>query len=207
MGTTAWPIHTIGHSNHSAEEFVALLGGSGVDLVVDVRSAPRSRWVPHFNPDSLEPILEHAGIEYSFMGVELGGRPADRSSYDADGRVAYERAAMADDFCDGVALLIRQADERRIALLCMEKNPLECHRALLVARALAEQGVDVQHILPDGAVESHETLMNRLLESQGLPPQPDLFRTREDVIADAIRQQAGRVAYVAEGRQEYTEAH
>ena len=65
----------------------------------------------------------------------------------------------------------------------------------------------MQHILPDGAVESHEALMNRLLESQGLPPQPDLFRTREDVIADAIRQQASRVAYVAEGRQEYTEAH
>ena len=207
MGTTAWPVFTIGHSNHSADEFVALLGASDVDLVVDVRSAPRSRWVPHFNPDSLEPILEHAGIEYSFMGVELGGRPADRSSYDADGRVSYERAAMADDFCDGIALLIRQADERRIALLCMEKDPLECHRALLVARALADQGVDVQHILPDGAVESHEALMNRLLESQGLPPQPDLFRTREDVIADAIRQQASRVAYVAEGRQEYTEAH
>ena len=107
MGTTAWPVCTIGHSNHSADEFVALLGASGVDLVVDVRSAPRSRWVPHFNPDSLEPILERAEIEYSFMGVELGGRPADRSSYDADGRVSYERAAMADDFCDGIALLIQ----------------------------------------------------------------------------------------------------
>ena len=207
MSVTQHPVCTVGHSNHSADEFLALLTAQRIDLVVDVRSAPRSRWVPHFNPDSLEPILERAEIEYSFMGMELGGRPADRSSYDPDGRVSYERAAMADDFCDGIALLIRQADERRIALLCMEKDPLECHRALLVARALEEQGVDVQHILSGGAVESHEALMNRLLESQGLPPQPDLFRTREDVIADAIRQQAGRVAYVAEGRQEYTEAH
>ena len=101
----------------------------------------------------------------------------------------------------------RQADERRIALLCMERDPLECHRALLVARALAEQGVDVRHIQWDGGVESHGELMDRLLESLGLPPQPDLFRTREDVIADAVRHQAGRVAYVAEGRGAYAQAH
>ncbi len=198
---------TIGHSNHSIEDFVSLLADNGVNMVVDVRSAPRSRWVPHFNPDNLEPALERVGIDYAYMGQELGGRPNDRSAYEEDGRVSYERAALADDFTDGVAVLVRQADERIIALLCMERDPLECHRALLVARALAEQGVDVRHILPDGEVENHEQLMGRLLESLGLPPQPDLFRTQEDVIADAIRQQAGRVAYVAEERAKYAQAH
>lgn len=207
MTATEHPIFTIGHSNHSMEDFAALLADNGVTMVADVRSAPRSRWVPHFNPDNLEPALEQAGIDYAFMGRELGGRPNDRSAYDADGRVSYERAAMADDFSDAIASLIRQADERRIVLLCMERDPLECHRALLVGRALAEQGVDVRHILQQGDVESHEELMDRLLESFGLPPQPDLFRTREDVIADAIRQQAGRVAYVAEERADYAKAH
>ena len=207
MTATEHPIFTIGHSDHSIEGFLALLADNGVNMVVDVRSAPRSRWVPHFNPDNLEPALERAGIDYAYMGKELGGRPADRSAYDANGRVSYERAAMADDFADAVASLIRQADERRIVLLCMERDPLECHRALLVARALAEQGVDVLHILTDGAVENHDALMNRLLESLGMPPQPDLLRTREDVIADAIRHQAGRVAYVAESRGEYAQTH
>ncbi len=207
MTSTEHPIFTIGHSDHSIENFVALLADTGVNMVVDVRSSPRSRWVPHFNPDSLEPALERTGIDYAYMGRELGGRPNDRSAYDADGRVSYERAAMGDDFSDAIASLIRQADERRIVLLCMERDPLECHRALLVARALAEQGVEVRHILSDGGVESHEALMDRLLESFGLPPQPDLFRTREDVIADAIRQQAGRVAYVAEQGAEYAQSH
>ena len=207
MTVTEHPIFTIGHSDHSIENFVALLGDNDVNMVVDVRSAPRSRWVPHFNPDNLEPALERVGIDYAFMGQELGGRPNDRSAYEADGRVSYERAALADDFTDGVAVLVRQADERIIALLCMERDPLECHRALLVARALAEQGVDMQHILLDGSVENHDTLMDRLLESLGLPPQPDLLRTREDVIADAVRQQAGRVAYVAEGHADYAQAH
>ena len=207
MTATEHPIFTIGHTDHSIEGFLALLADNGVNMVVDVRSAPRSRWVPHFNPDNLEPVLERAGIDYAYMGKELGGRPADRSAYDANGRVSYERAAMADDFSDAIASLIRQADELRIVLLCMERDPLECHRALLVARALAEQGVDVRHILTDGAVESHDALMNRLLESLGMPPQPDLLRTREDVIADAIRHQAGRVAYVAESRGEYAQTH
>lgn len=207
MTATEHPIFTIGHSNHSIEDFFALLADNGVNLVVDVRSAPRSRWVPHFNPDNLEPALERVDIDYAYMGRELGGRPNDRSAYEEDGRVSYERAAMADDFSDAIASLIRQAGERRIVLLCMERDPLECHRALLVARALTEQGVEVRHILQDGDVESHEALMDRLLESFGLPPQPDLFRTREDVIADAIRQQAGRVAYVAEGHGEYAQTH
>ncbi len=207
MTATEHPIFTIGHSNHSIEDFVALLADNSVNMVVDVRSAPRSRWVSHFNPDNLEPALERTGIDYAYMGKELGGRPNDRTAYNADGRVSYERAAMADDFSDAIASLVRQADERRIVLLCMERDPLECHRALLVARALAEQEVDVRHILTDGSVESHEELMDRLLESLGLPPQPDLLRTREDVIADAIRQQAGRVAYVAESRGEYAQAH
>ena len=207
MTATEHPIFTIGHSDHSIGDFVALLADNGVNMVVDVRSAPRSRWVPHFNPDNLEPALERVGIDYAFMGQELGGRPNDRSAYEEDGRVSYERAALADDFTDGVAVLVRQADERTIALLCMERDPLECHRALLVARALAEQDVDMRHILPDGGVENHDALMDRLLKSLGLPPQPDLLRTREDVIADAIRQQAGRVAYVAEERTEYARAH
>ena len=202
------PIFTIGHSNHSMEEFSALLAENAVTMVVDVRSSPRSRWVPHFNPNNLEPALEQAGIEYAFMGRELGGRPDDRSVYDAGGRVSYERAALADDFSDAIGSLIRQADERRIALLCMERDPLECHRALLVARELADRGVEVQHILHEGAVESHDALMVRLLETQGQPSQPDLFRTYEDVVSDAVRQQAGRVAFqVAERSAPYGSRH
>ena len=203
MGTTAWPVYTIGHSNHSAEEFLQLLRGHEINQVMDVRSSPRSRWVPHFNPDQLEELLENAGIDYALAGGELGGRPADRSAYDADGRVSYDRVAETDVFDDGIARVVRAADERCIALLCMERDPLDCHRALLVARALGERGVEVEHILGDGSLETHDATMTRLLESLKMPLNGDMFRTREDIVTDAIDRRSRKVAYVAEQPTEY----
>ncbi len=207
IGSTTYPVFTIGHSNHSEEDFVALLRRSGIEQVMDVRSAPRSRWVPHFNPDRLELILEKAGIDYAYAGGELGGRPMDRALYDSDGSVSYERVATCDDFDQGIARVLRAADERRVALMCMERDPLDCHRTLLVARALAERGVAVEHILPDGALLSHEAVMTRLVADMNLPPNGDMFRTREDVTAEAINKKSRQVAYVAEATAEYRVTH
>ena len=117
------------------------------------------------------------GIGYVFLGGELGGRPADRSCYDADGRVRYDRLADTDLFDDGIRRIIRSADERRIALMCTEKEPLECHRTLLVARTLTERGVPVAHILDDGRLENHAATMDRLLDKFKLPHNGDLFMT------------------------------
>ena len=190
-------VFTIGHSNHSAEEFIALLKQHSVDEVVDVRSSPYSRYTMQFNQALMEKALEAAGINYMFLGAELGGRPTDPSCYDADGRVLYERIANTDVFEDGLARLIRNADERRIALMCAEKEPLDCHRTLLVARALMERGVDVQHILADGSLEGHEFAMDRLMHVLKLPPNGDLFRSKAEILADALMIQEKRVAYIS----------
>ena len=173
-----------------------LLQEHGVDEVVDVRSSPSSRYTAHFNYDVLDRALEKAGIGYVFMGGELGGRPADRSCYDSDGRVLYDRLADTDPFDDGIRRLMRDADERRIVLMCSEKEPLDCHRALLIAKTLTERGVAVEHILSDGSVEDHDEAMNRLMDIFRLPHHGDLFRSRGEVIADALTRQAKRVAYV-----------
>ena len=93
MSKTQYPVFTIGHSNHSLEHFIELLRAHEVDEVVDVRSAPYSRYAPHFNRDELEDALEKVGVDYLFMGDELGGRPADRSCYDDTGRVVYDKVA------------------------------------------------------------------------------------------------------------------
>ncbi len=196
MSKTQYPIFTIGHSNHSLERFIKFLRAHGVDEVVDVRSTPYSGYTPHFNRDSLEDALEKVGIDYLFMGGELGGRPVDRSCYDDDGRVMYDRVAKTDAFNDGVKDLIRNADERCIALMCSEKESLECHRTLLVAHNLAQRGVAVQHILANERLESHDEAMNRLLGIFQLPPDGDMFRTRDDVIAEAVALQAKRFAFV-----------
>ena len=198
MSTTQYPVFTVGHSNHSSGAFLALLEEYGVDEMADVRSSPYSRYTPHFNQDTLNGALDGVGIGYVFLGGELGGRPADRSCYDADGRVRYDRLADTDLFDDGIRRIIRSADERRIALMCTEKEPLECHRTLLVARTLTERGVPVAHILDDGRLENHAATMDRLLDKFKLPHNGDLFRSRDEVIADVLTRQAKRVGYVGE---------
>ena len=196
MSLTQYPVFTIGHSNHAPAAFSALLVRHGVDAVADVRSAPYSRYTPHFNHDALSALLDDLGIAYDFLGGELGGRPADRSCYDAAGRVRYDRVAATDAFDDGIRRIIHNADDRRIALLCSEKEPLECHRTLLIARNLAARGVVVEHILADGALESQDAAMSRLVDLHKLPQQGDLFRSRDDIIAAALERQAQKFAYV-----------
>lgn len=197
---TTFPVLTIGHSNHPLADFTALLQQHGVSTVADVRTAPHSRYSPQFNHAALRDSLETVGIDYAFLGGELGGRPADRSCYDADGRVLYERVAETDAFDDGIRAVMHLAEQGCVALMCSEKEPLDCHRTLLVARALAERGVAVRHILAEGGVEDHDATMDRLVEedrresSLDLYPSGDMFRSRADVVADAIARRAGKVA-------------
>ncbi len=210
VSPTQYPVLTVGHSNHAPDAFIKLLIRHGVDEVADVRSAPYSRYAPHFNHDALPGLLGDVGIGYLFLGGELGGRPADRACYDADGRVMYDRVAETDGFDDGIRRIIRNAGERRIALMCSEKEPLECHRTLLVARSLAGRGVAVAHILADGRLENYDDAISRLVDIFKLPQQGDLFRSRDDVIANALRRQAQKFAYIGArppaGRVEWEDA-
>ena len=187
---------TIGHSNHPVKAFVALLRQHGVTALADVRSAPYSRFAPQFNREALERSLKAHSIKYVFLGRELGARPDDRSCYE-NGRVQYARLARTDLFRSGLNRVVRGANDYCVALMCAEKEPLECHRALLVARALDELDVPVEHILPDGRLESHGDAMLRLLKVVRLPSQ-DLFRSRRELIALALAQQEERIAYVDE---------
>ena len=196
MSEQVSPIFTIGHSTHTFEAFVALLKQHGVTALADVRSAPFSRFNPQFNKDALELGLKAQGIKYVFLGRELGARSDDRSCYE-NGRVQYARLARTDLFHRGIERVLRGAHEHRVALMCAEKEPLECHRTLLVARALDEQGVAVDHILSDGRLEAHRDAMERLLDVTRLPHE-DLFRSRQELIAQALARHEDRVAYVDE---------
>ena len=209
MSATQHPVLTIGHSNHSLEAFLELLRTHAIDEVADVRSSPYSRYTPHFSHGVLSEALDRGGIGYAFLGGELGGRPSDRSCYDSDGRVRYDRVAATDLFDDGIRQIIHGADERRIVLMCAEKEPLDCHRTLLVARALVDREVDVAHIHADGSLEEHAAAMDRLVSLHKLSPieQMDMFatadsgngglpRSRDELIADAMARQTAKVAYV-----------
>ena len=190
------PVFTVGHSTHSLKAFVALLSQHEVTALADVRSAPYSRFNPQFNKDVLERGLKESGIKYVFLGRQLGARSDDPSCY-ANGRVQYSRLARTELFHNGLERVTRGANQHRIALVCAEKEPLDCHRTLLVARALDELGIPVQHILADGRLESHADAMTRLLDVVGLPRE-DLFRSWNELIAEALARQEDRVAYVDE---------
>lgn len=144
---------TVGHSNHSAEQFLALLAAHGVGVVADVRSWPRSRYADWANVDQLPGLLRAAGVRYAFLGNELGGRPRDDSAYNAAGHVLYGRIASSDAFRQGLDRLKRGLSEYRAAAMCSEENPEHCHRRLLIAKVLIEQGVEVDHIRGDGRLE------------------------------------------------------
>lgn len=188
------PVFTIGHSTHSIEAFLELLRLHGVTAVADVRSAPYSRFNPQFNKEGLELELKAHSIKYVFLGRELGARSDDRSCYE-NGRIQYGRLARTELFHSGIERILRGSQEHGIAVMCAEKEPLDCHRTLLVARALAERGLVVEHILPDGRLESHEATMERLLDVVSLPHE-DLFRTKEQLLAEALARQEDRIAYV-----------
>ena len=194
MNEASGTVLTIGHSTHALEAFVALLQRHQVTAVADVRSAPYSRFNPQFNRDSFADALDAQGIRYVYLGDSLGGRSGDPACYE-DGRIRYDRVATTESFKRGLARVVHGAAKHRIALMCAEKEPLDCHRTLLVARALDERGVDVAHIHAGGGLEPHREAMDRLLGILNLP-RDDLYRTREELIATAVSRQAERVAYV-----------
>lgn len=188
MNEARHTVLTIGHSTHALEAFVALLRQHGVTAVADVRSAPYSRFNPQFNREPLAEALGSEGVRYVYLGKELGGRSEDPACHEG-GRIRYDRVAATQSFRSGLARVVDGATRYRIALMCAEKEPLHCHRTLLVARALDEQGVDV-------ALEPHRAAMDRLLDLRNLPREGDLSGTREEFIDMAIARQAQRAAYV-----------
>lgn len=161
VNVTAEPaitIWTVGHSNHELATFVDLLVTHEIEAVADVRSAPYSRFAPHFDKAPLERAVREAGIEYVFLGQELGGRPPEDEFYDAEGHVRYDLVAGSPRFLSGIDRLLDGGGRYRIAMMCSEEDPHDCHRRLLVARVLCDRGVEVRHIRGDGAVIDERSL-------------------------------------------------
>ena len=171
-------IYTIGHSNYSIDVFINLLKAHKIELLVDVRSHPHSKYAVHFDKRPLLHAVKSAGIKYQFAGKELGGMPDQEEFYDKDGYVLYSRIAASQPFRDGIERLMEEIQDRKVAILCSEENPSECHRRHLVGRVLYDRGVDVLHILKDGSIVTEDEL--RAEESQKASNQLSLFGDKEE---------------------------
>jgi len=186
-------LYTIGHSTHTAEELIGFLKIYKITAVVDVRSTPYSRKNPQFNRESFSSLLKENNIEYVFLGKELGARPEDPNSY-IDGKVKFDLLAQTELFQDGLNRIMQGMDNYCITLMCAEKDPLTCHRTILVCRHLAARGINIKHILEDGNLESHDKALLRLLDELGLEPR-ELFRTESEIINDAYSIRGEQIAY------------
>ncbi len=158
-------LFTIGHSNHALEPFLGLLRRHGIERVADVRSRPFSRFVPHFSKPALAALLAEAGIGYLYLGERLGGRPGPGKAPAA--AADYASRVRQPDFRAGIEQLLAAARERRVAMLCRERDPLECHRLHLICRYLKPLAEPIRHILPDGDIEAQDATERRLLERVG----------------------------------------
>jgi len=188
-------IYTIGHSNVTSERLLALLEQHGITAVADVRSRPYSRFNPQFNREALASALKTSGREYLFLGQELGARSEDRACYRA-GRAQYALIAQTPLFERGIERLLAEMENFRVAILCAEKEPLSCHRSILIARYLHEKSISVRHILEDGSLEDHDALLLRLLALHGIQ-ENHLFHTRDELVAIAYEKQAEQIEYSA----------
>jgi len=163
LASVATDIFTIGHSNHPAGHFLSLLGRHGITALADVRTTPYSRFNPQFRRESLAAHLQAAGIAYVFLGEELGGKRQG---------VTQDEIARSDSFRRGLQRLREGAERYRVAFMCAEREPLDCHRTILVARHLKSSGLAIRHILADGRIEEHESVERRLVEQTGQAPPP-----------------------------------
>jgi len=151
-------ILTIGHSRHPIDRFLALVREHGVEVLIDARSHPASRFSPQFARTALERAVGDAGIRYVFLGQALGGRPADPACYGPDGKLDHDRVEPLAAYQRGIAQLLDEAGRGRVCVLCAEEDPARCHRRLLIGRTLVRRGVRVLHIRGSGAIEAETEL-------------------------------------------------
>jgi len=168
MNEAASTILSIGYTGRKFDDFVRVLRDRGVTHLVDVRTAPYSKFHEAYNRIELEDALKPTGIKYIFMGDLLGGRPDDRECYDDDGRVVYAKVADKEFFQRGIRQLLRGAitHHRVLCLMCSELRPEQCHRSKLIGEALKLLNVSVQHIDQSDSLADQDTVMARIDSGQ-----------------------------------------
>ncbi len=196
-----YTIYTIGHSSLEINAFVGLLQKHKITSICDVRSQPYSGFVPQYSKDTLRTILNKKSISYRHFGKELGGRSENLACYD-NNKVQYELLLEEPIFMKGMDNLLESMGCLRCALLCSEKDPIDCHRGLLLGRYLFMKGMNVLHVHTNGTLESQDEMEIRLLRLWKMD-KLDLFKSTDEFISDAYKMQSNKVAYRIECDEKY----
>jgi len=207
-GENVYLIYTIGHSTHTIEYFIELLKKHHIDTIIDVRSTPGSSFVPQFNKGILINTLKKNNINYRSFADEFGARQKDNELLDSDGKVDFEKLIKTKKFLSAIAQLQDLLNkEVRIALMCSEADPTECHRFSVLSHYLVRHNFCVKHILKDGRLVENKYLEKELLEkfSKQLP-RSSLFKQNipiEELIDFVYKQINKKLAYSTKQPYEY----
>lgn len=205
-------LYTIGHSTQTIEDFLSLLKMHGINCIVDVRSVPYSQFASQFNEDNIKHALKNEGIAYIRMSKEFGARRDDPNLYGSDGKVDFEKTAKSNDFLSGVSRIMTGLEKGyNIAFMCTEKDPMDCHRCILVGKEFDDiDGIKVEHILINGSLISQENIGQELLDMY-FPnrDQLSLFDSgndesglEEDYLKKAYRKREEEIAYSMNDKRE-----
>ena len=192
MGCENNEIFTIGYSSFQLDVFFDTLKKYEINAVVDVRSSPYSLYKPEFNRDSIKKSLTSNKIAYVFLGEECGARLNDSKFY-INGKVSYDLVAESPVFKGGLERIKKGMETHTIVLMCAEKDPITCHRTILISRKLSPE-LAIKHILGDGSFEYHEQSEQRLLKLFN-PDQLDMFNGAKKTLDDAYTLQAEKISY------------
>jgi uncharacterized protein (DUF488 family) len=174
-------IYSIGHGNKKTEDFILELKSFEISYLLDIRSKPFSKWNPAFNKTEIEKSLKKNEIGYVFLGDQLGGLPSDSSCYDSEGKVVYDLISQKDFFKEGLTRLILANEKKiKLAVMCSESNPGDCHRSKLIGQQLLKAGISLNHIISQNRIKSQETVMTELTKGLGTV---DLFGNVKEFVS------------------------
>jgi len=188
-----YKLFTIGHSTHTAEKFIELLSMHAINVVCDVRSNPYSKFNPHFNRETIKKQLKAHQMSYVYLGKELGPR-SDDPALNVNGQVQYNLIAKTELFQEGLKRLQNGLKSHRVALMCAEKDPVMCHRTILICRNLRSDEIEISHILENGSLESNRDSERRLMGMLKIP-EATLFEKSEELIERAYDIQSEKIAH------------
>lgn len=158
-------LYTIGYSGFSVDEFIEILQKNRINVVIDVRSLPHSERYPDYNKSNIERVLRQNCIYYRNYALEFGARQDNKAFYSSDGYMDFDAFSNSDQFLNGVAKMIKSAEQGyKIVFMCAEKEPIQCHRAILVARAFDKLGFSIIHLMPNGKTKNQREIDEELLK-------------------------------------------
>lgn len=196
-------IYTIGYSGFDIDTFIRRLKSYGITALIDVRSTPYSKYFHDYDKENLAEKLKKERVVYRNYAQEFGARQ-NNIFYYPNGYLDFNRFASSSSFLSGKEKIINAMDKGyKFALMCSEKDPLTCHRAILVSREFYKSGLDVIHILPDDKECTQQDIEQRLLEmyfpdNENQNSQPDLFedkRSKDELIDEAYSRQNEKIGF------------